>query len=80
MMFVTLPIASLKSTCCSQDHPVMSRRIPGGVMPDCQKCGECFDNWDRILAGELTLPPPLFTPLSIREPVLQDFNVCYLNA
>jgi hypothetical protein len=34
---------------------VMSRRIPGGVMPDCQKCGECFDNWDRILAGELTL-------------------------
>jgi hypothetical protein len=36
-----------------QDHPVMSRRIPGGVMPDCQKCGECFDNWDRILAGEL---------------------------
>ncbi len=35
-----------------QDHPVMSRRIPAGVMPDCQKCGECFDNWDRILAGQ----------------------------
>ena len=29
----------------------MTRNIPSGSMPDCQKCGECFDNWDRILTG-----------------------------
>jgi len=33
------------------ERPVMSRTIPVGAMPDCQKCGECFDNWDRILSG-----------------------------
>lgn len=22
-----------------------------GVAPNCQPCGECFDNWDRILKG-----------------------------
>ena len=25
------------------------RGYVGAVVPDCQPCGECFDNWDRIL-------------------------------
>ncbi len=29
----------------------MDRFIPSGSMPDCQECGECFENWDRILSG-----------------------------
>lgn len=26
-----------------------ARGYVGGVVPDCEPCGECFDNWDRIL-------------------------------
>jgi len=32
------------------DHPVQDRQIPHGEMPMCLPCGECFTNWDRILA------------------------------
>lgn len=31
------------------DHPVNKRIIPSGERPNCQPCGECFDNWNRIL-------------------------------
>ena len=23
-----------------------------GYFPDCQPCGECFQNWDKILQGD----------------------------
>ena len=35
----------------SPDHPVQTRFIPLGAQPNCVKCGECFDNWQRILNG-----------------------------
>ena len=31
------------------DHQVLTRTIPNGADPQCVECGECFDNWDRIL-------------------------------
>ena len=31
------------------DHPVRNRTIPHGDLPECVACGECFNNWDRIL-------------------------------
>jgi len=31
------------------EHPVNTREIPPGHTPNCQPCGECFDNWNRIL-------------------------------
>merc|ERR1712045_872570 len=33
----------------SVDHPVKNKTIPFGETPNCIQCGECFDNWDRIL-------------------------------
>ena len=36
----------------SPDHPVNNRFIPSGQTPNCQPCGECFDNWNRTLAGQ----------------------------
>ena len=36
----------------TRDHPVNTRIIPAGQTPNCQPCGECFDNWNRILDGE----------------------------
>ena len=36
----------------TSDHPVNTRIIPSGQTPNCQPCGECFDNWNRILNGE----------------------------
>lgn len=33
----------------TSDHPVNNRIIPSGHTPNCQPCGECFDNWNRIL-------------------------------
>jgi len=33
----------------SPDHPVQTRYIPANSRPDCVPCGECFDNWERIL-------------------------------
>ena len=35
----------------SPDHPVQTRYIPANSRPDCVPCGECFDNWERILKG-----------------------------
>jgi len=35
----------------SEQNPVRKRKIPFGETPNCVKCGECFDNWDRILNG-----------------------------
>ena len=32
------------------EHPVHDRQIPHGEMPMCLPCGECFTNWERILA------------------------------
>ena len=29
------------------------RKIPYGELPQCVECGECFDNWDRILKGTI---------------------------
>ena len=31
------------------EHPVLNKTIPYGADPDCIPCGECFENWDRIL-------------------------------
>ncbi len=31
-------------------HPVLTRKIPHGDKPQCVACGECFSNWERILA------------------------------
>ena len=31
------------------EHPVLNKTIPHGADPDCIPCGECFENWDRIL-------------------------------
>ena len=31
------------------EHEVLTRTIPNGADPQCVECGECFDNWDRIL-------------------------------
>ena len=28
---------------------VLTRDIPPNERPNCQPCGECFDNWDLIL-------------------------------
>ena len=51
----------------SRDHPVNNRTIPPGQTPNCQPCGECFDNWNRILEGELNqLMFALLTNLSSR--------------
>ena len=33
------------------DHEVHTRYIPANEMPTCTPCGECFDNWERILQG-----------------------------
>jgi len=30
-------------------HEVLTRDIPPNERPNCQPCGECFDNWDLIL-------------------------------
>ena len=40
----------------TKDHPVNNRFIPKGQTPNCQPCGECFDNWNRILDGEFNQP------------------------
>ena len=40
----------------TRDHPVNTRIIPSGQTPNCQPCGECFDNWNRILDGKLNQP------------------------
>ena len=34
----------------TSEHPVHDRQIPHGEMPECLPCGECFTNWERILA------------------------------
>jgi len=31
------------------DHEVHTRYIPSNERPTCTPCGECFDNWERIL-------------------------------
>jgi len=31
------------------DHEVLTRNIPFGDTPNCKPCGECFNNWNRIL-------------------------------
>ena len=35
------------------DHEVQTRLIPYGERPNCVPCGECFNNWKRILTGAL---------------------------
>ena len=33
------------------DHEVHTRKIEAGETPTCTECGECFNNWQRILQG-----------------------------
>ncbi len=33
----------------TEDHPVLTRQIAHGDLPQCVECGECFTNWNRIL-------------------------------
>lgn len=44
-------IGYVQDTYLSVDNPVRKRKIPYGETPNCIACGECFDNWDRILNG-----------------------------
>ena len=33
------------------DHEVHTRKIGAQETPTCTECGECFNNWQRILQG-----------------------------
>lgn len=50
---VCLPgIGGSKCDECARGYITLHRPIPG-YAPSCSPCGECFENWDRVL-GELS--------------------------
>jgi len=42
-------VGYVQNTPISQDHEVQTRDIPFNERPNCVPCGECFNNWERIL-------------------------------
>ena len=62
------------------DHQVLTRTIPNGADPQCVECGECFDNWDRILTDLREKTDEMVNRAKTVEVIQISFkNVCCKN-
>ena len=58
------------------DHQVLTRTIPNGADPQCVECGECFDNWDRILIDLRTKTDEMVNRAKTGEVIYISFAKC----